>query len=115
LLDRGRINAEGIAVKKLGWIGALLVAASCSFPRPADIGPDDASGSSSCQLTAIEPSIANTDDTITIEGTFADAVMVNFGPRRAQPRASAGDRRDRLANTRTKDYGDPCPIFLIDS
>jgi len=60
----------------------LLVAASCGFPRPKDVGGDDgtgdAPGPTNCQVTAIEQPIANTGDTITIEGTFVDTVAVNF-------------------------------------
>jgi hypothetical protein len=55
-----------------------LVTASCGFPRPADVGGDDDTGSTTCQLTALGPSIANTGDPITFEGTFLDAVTVNF-------------------------------------
>jgi len=77
-------------VKNLGWFLGVLLIASCEFPRPADVGPkdgapDDAgnadaptSVSTNCQLTGIEPTIANTGDTLTIEGTFVDAVTVNF-------------------------------------
>lgn len=64
-------------MKKLGWVLGALMIASCGFPRPADVGDDDA-GSTSCQLTAIGPSIANTGDSITLEGTFVDAATVNF-------------------------------------
>jgi N-acetylneuraminic acid mutarotase len=64
-------------LKSLGWLLGVLATASCGFPRPADIGADD-TGTTKCQLTAVEPSIANTNDIITIEGTFADAVAVNF-------------------------------------
>lgn len=86
-------------MKQLGWILGALVTASCSFPRPADV-PGDASPGTSCQLLAVEPSIANTDDPITLEGTFDDPVMVNFpggaavaatvlGPHRASVRVPA--------------------------
>ena len=58
----------------------LMVA--CGFPRPAehsadaggDAAPMDAADpcpAGGCQLVAIEPSIANTGDTIMLEGTFA--------------------------------------------
>jgi len=69
----------------------MLFLSACGFSRPPHIEPDDAGpndagaqdsapepGASSCQLTAIGPSIANTNDTITMEGTFADPVTVNF-------------------------------------
>ena len=74
-------------MKNLGWFLGVLLMASCEFPRPADVGPKDgapddadapASVSTNCQLTAIEPALANTGDTLTIEGTFVDAVTVNF-------------------------------------
>lgn len=92
--------------QRLGHLLVALVAASCGFPRPADVGPDDARGGDDtpanvdCQLTSIEPSIANTDDVITLEGTFAEPVTVNFpgdtaatatllGPNRAKARVPA--------------------------
>ena len=72
------LQRKEVAVKKLGWLLGPWVIASCAFPRPADVPGDDAPGSTDCQLTAIEPSLANTGDTIMIEGTFVDAVTVNF-------------------------------------
>ena len=104
---------------------SLLAVSSCSFRRPADLvegpgdggsvaddavsdaGGDDAmSGDAECQLTAISPSIANTNAPITLEGTFNGSITVNFpggtsvtatflGPHRASVRvpadAAAGD------------------------
>jgi hypothetical protein len=86
-------------MKQLEWVLGVLVVASCSFPRPADV-PGDASNGTSCQLLAVEPSLANTDDPIMLEGTFDDTVMVNFpggamvaatvlGPHRASVRVPA--------------------------
>ena len=80
----------GIAVRVS--ILLLIATASCGFPRPPHLDPDDASvgaddaprgtdgapGFVPCQLTAVTPSIASTDDTISLEGSFADPVMVNF-------------------------------------
>lgn len=79
-LDRSAMNSSS---KILRYLLGVLVTASCGFPRPADVGPDVAGGGDDvadveCQLTAIEPAIANTDDTITLEGTFVDPVTVNF-------------------------------------
>lgn len=98
-------------MKQTTWVSGLLLIISCGFPRPADVGDDggdggDQPGSVECQITAIGPTIANTDELIAIEGTFVDPVMVNFpgsapvaatvlGAHRAQVRvpasASAGD------------------------
>lgn len=78
----------------------VLIMASCGFPRPADVGGDDgtggaggAPGSTVCQLTAIEPSIANTDDTIIIEGTFVDPVTANFPGGTSVPATVLGPHR----------------------
>jgi N-acetylneuraminic acid mutarotase len=104
-------------LKKLGWFVGLLVVSACSFRRPPALVLDGSAGgdspledagadSSTCQLTAIGPSLANTDDPFTMEGTFVDPVTVNFpgatpiaatllGPHRARVRvpvaATAGD------------------------
>lgn len=68
----------------------LVAAAACGFPEPALHGdggmPPDEGGSEppepcpdgACQLLAIEPSIANTGDTIMLEGTFAAHATVHF-------------------------------------
>jgi hypothetical protein len=54
--------------------------AACGFPRPAehapDAGVDAPPGGPS--LLAIEPAIANTGDTIALEGTFAPGAIVTF-------------------------------------
>lgn len=55
----------------------VLVIASCGFPRPPDIS-DPTMGDATCQLVAITPEVANTGDTITLEGTFGDTGVVNF-------------------------------------
>jgi hypothetical protein len=101
---RAWLEPKDLPLKNAGWLLGLLVAASCDFPRPADVGPakdgSDDPGITTCQITAISPSIANTDDPITIEGTFADVVTVNFpggtsvaatllGPHRASVRVPA--------------------------
>lgn len=81
---------------KLGWI--VMVCVSCGFPRPPFIEPDadgsgtdaggpwgDADGSddgspgtTDCQLAAVEPQIARTDEKLAIEGTLLGSVTVNF-------------------------------------
>lgn len=77
-------DAPTSPLNRPGYLLAALLTASCGFPRPADVGPDDAGGedgaqaNGDCQLTAIEPSVANTDDVITLEGTFVEPVTVNF-------------------------------------
>lgn len=55
----------------------VLVIASCGFPRPPDIS-DPTVGDATCHLTAITPEVANTGDTVTLEGTFGDTGVVNF-------------------------------------
>lgn len=56
-----------------------FVVASCGFPRPADV-PDDGATSAdpTYQLLAVTPAIATTDDTLTLEGTFASTATVRF-------------------------------------
>ena len=101
-------------------IVAFALLAACGFPQPAnnstDAGGDAPPGppGPTCQLVAIEPSLANTGDTITLEGTFGDSATVNFpggasasatilGPHRAtrhrprqrDHRRSHGDDRQR--------------------
>jgi hypothetical protein len=50
-------------------VAVALVVVSCGFPRPPDVG---------YQLLSIEPAIATTDDTITLEGTFGASATVQF-------------------------------------
>jgi N-acetylneuraminic acid mutarotase len=71
----------------------VLVTPACGFPRPADVGPDEAPGGTTCQLTAIGPSIANADDTIMMEGTFVEPVTVNFPGGTSVPATVLGPHR----------------------
>jgi len=110
-------------VKNLGWFLGVLLIASCEFPRPADVGPKDgapddaapddagvmdgpASVSTNCQLTAIEPALANTDDTVTIEGTFADTVTVNFPGGTSAPATVLGPHRATIIVPASATAGD---------
>jgi hypothetical protein len=104
--------SKGLPVNKLGLLLVLLVAASCEFPRPPDLAPNDggtgdgvliddsapadAAESAACQLTAIGPSIANTGDMITLEGTFAAEAMVNFPGGTAVPATVLGPHRAQV-------------------
>ena len=105
----------------IGLIMAFLASASCGFPRPADVGddnaPSDASisdtgatgdarslddagetpGAAGCQLTAIEPSIANANDIVMLEGTFSDTVTVNFPGGTSVAATVLGPHRARVA------------------
>ena len=83
--------------------------ASCGFPRPADVGPDDADGanpSTNCQLIAIEPSLANTGDTVTIEGTFVDSATVNFPGGTSSPATVLGRHRATVTVPASATAGD---------
>lgn len=70
---------------------SVLFLAACSFPQPAlniDAADPDASKDgdaalaacppSGCQLWAVEPTIANTGDTLMLEGAFAETMTVTF-------------------------------------
>src|ERR1043166_6729638 len=59
-------------------LAAVIVVTSCGFPRPADIAPDSTVEGPVYQLLALSPAIATTGDTITLEGTFAATVTVQF-------------------------------------
>jgi len=69
------------------WI-LLLSVAACSFKPPEHIGDDAGTDAASAddaapptstfQLLALTPSTAATGDTITLEGTFGEAVTVHF-------------------------------------
>jgi hypothetical protein len=83
----------------------LVAAAACGFPAPALHGdgemPPDHGGpelpepcpDGSCQLLAIEPSIASTGDTITLEGTFAADATVSFPGGASAPATVLGPHR----------------------
>jgi len=72
---------------RLAWV--LMMCGACGFPRPpdltfdggadasADAAADARSEDTACQLTAATP-LARTGDSISLEGTFRDAVIVNF-------------------------------------
>jgi N-acetylneuraminic acid mutarotase len=70
-------------MKRLAWWVVTLLAASCGGDHaqvPADGGapPADAPACPDCQLNAVEPSLAGTGETITLEGTFVEPVSVTF-------------------------------------
>jgi Kelch motif protein len=63
----------------------VLFAAACGFPDPGSFvgrdggGPDVLGGPcSTCQLLALEPAVANTGDTVTLEGSFGSTATVSF-------------------------------------
>lgn len=56
----------------------LTLVIACGYPRPADVEPDGSTGDPKYQLLALQPDIARTGDTITLEGTFDSTVTVNF-------------------------------------
>lgn len=60
----------------------VLGIVACGFPRPPDVAPDGSSGDSpgdpGCQLVGVDPPLANTDDSIMLEGTFPDNITVSF-------------------------------------
>jgi N-acetylneuraminic acid mutarotase len=97
-----------------GWAAtvAALFAASCGFPRPPPLGDsgndndDAAPGTVPCQLTAIEPVIARSDDIVTIEGTFADSVMVNFPGGSSMAATLLGPHRARVSVPAAATAGD---------
>lgn len=82
-----------------GWLVVLL--ASCGFPRPADVEPmdggdgagGDGSGTTDCELTAISPAIASSNDTVTLEGTFLGSVTVNLPGAAPRPATVIGLHR----------------------
>ena len=70
-------------MKRLAWWVVLFLAASCGGDHPqvpADGGapPADALACPDCQVIAVEPSLARTGQTITLEGTFVEPVSVTF-------------------------------------
>jgi N-acetylneuraminic acid mutarotase len=70
-------------MSSVGWgVAFVLGIVACGFPRPPDVAPDgspiDSPGGPSCQLTGVDPPLANTDDSIMLEGTFPDVITVNF-------------------------------------
>lgn len=71
------IHGEETTLVRLTLIFTVILTASCGFPRPPDV-PDPTMGDATCQLTAITPELANTGDTLTLDGTFGDTAVVNF-------------------------------------
>ena len=61
----------------LVWTMGLSLVVSCGHVISAG---DAGSTAVEAELTAIDPSIANTDDVITLEGTFDDIVTVPWCP-----------------------------------
>lgn len=99
-------------MRGLSWI--LLATAACGFPKlplvgDAGSGDDDGSnGTGSSLLAAIDDSYASPGDTITLEGDFADGLVVAFpggvtanatllGPSRATVVVPAGATTGRLS------------------
>ena len=93
--DRGRLLMRAVLV--------VLAAAACGFPAlhgdggmPPDEGgtePPEPCPDGGCQLLAIEPSIANTGDTITLEGSFAAHATVQFAGGASAPATVLGPHR----------------------
>ena len=66
-----------------GWTRAstfALMVVSCGFPRPADVGSDAGTDTTTgvYQLLSLAPPVAATGATLTLEGTFADTATVTF-------------------------------------
>jgi Kelch motif len=70
-----------------------FVVASCGFPRPADVPDDDTTTGPKYQLLAVTPPVATTDDTLTLEGTFASSATVAFPGGAVQPATVLGEHR----------------------
>ncbi|MDB4956369.1 MAG: hypothetical protein JWO36_3938 [Myxococcales bacterium] len=70
------------------WISTAVLVAACGFPQPGRVNGDGGTDGqpgidtpvtcTECQLVAVRPAVANTGATLTLEGTFADAVDVTF-------------------------------------
>jgi hypothetical protein len=73
----GTMGADGSADGNVNADGANPGDGSMDS-APVDGGADGNVVCSTCQLVALEPSVANTGDTITLEGTFGAAATVNF-------------------------------------
>src|ERR1043166_2849412 len=69
----------GIVRGRVFSLLAIVLVSACSFPRPADVGDDDAQpGGPGYRLLAVTPALATTGDTIFLDGTFADSATVQF-------------------------------------
>jgi len=75
----------------------LLLAASCGYPSLSPLGDAGAPDCSACQLLALAPSVASTGDTITLEGTFTEPVVVNFSGGVSQAATFLGRHRAAVA------------------
>lgn len=87
------------------WI-ALLVIASCDFPRPADIPDPDGAVAPTYQLLSVEPSIATAGDTIMLGGTFAASATVQFPGGVTQVANVLGEHRATVVVPLTASAGD---------
>jgi hypothetical protein len=65
-----------------------IVLAACSYAAPPDVPAP--------QLFAIHPSLANTGDAITLEGTFSETTMVNFPGGAVEQPTILGSHRARV-------------------
>jgi len=72
-----------------------VVITACGFPEPPRFGDDGGvTACSDCRLVAIEPAIAQTNNTITLEGTFEATAIVHFpGGATADATVEAGQHR----------------------
>src|ERR1043166_2593187 len=69
----------GIGRGRVFSLLAIVLVSACSFPRPADVGDDDAQpGGPGYRLLVGTPALATTGDTIFLDGTFADSATVQF-------------------------------------
>ena len=96
-------------LKGCACICGVALVASCGFPRPADVDPDggaDAAITSPYQLLSIEPALATTDDTITLEGTFAASATVHFPGGAAQTATLLGEHRATVVVPASATAGD---------
>src|SRR3954470_6794733 len=105
-------------VKQLGWVLGMTLVVACGFPRPPDVGPEqgpgDGSGATdgtggmatSCQLTAISPALAATDDVVTLEGTFTEPARVMFPGGTSVPATVLGPHRATTIVPATATTGD---------
>src|SRR4051794_38710049 len=88
MLSCWRRNSRNVVVRILqrrdgaASVVLCLCVIACGFPRPADVlpadGADDDPGAHEFQLLSLAPGIAESGDTITLEGTFDSTVVVNF-------------------------------------
>lgn len=86
----------------MGMTGLSLIA-SCGH---VVLGADGGSPAIEAELTAIEPSIANTGDVIALEGTFGETVTVEFPGGTLQPATVLGAHRAAVTVPATATDGD---------